>query len=221
MELKNKPDQVIKLGKRIVEELEIQQSSDILTKWLSHYLAELFSELEVCTKDDRKSKEKECVELILKIWEKKEVMRIDPMKDLSSAISILEVICSNNETFQGYRPRPQIRSDVFAEFAQVVDSSVNDIMVISFAFSLLDTKFAKIKKWKSEFPDTLSEEDDLLISTLDLLLGRTGMIIFTKEKDQKSISELSPKKRNKVLIKKLEELIENQSTALEHLKEQL
>lgn len=221
MELKNRPSQVIKLGKRILEELEMQHSSDILTKWLTHHLAEIFLKLETCAKEDRKLKETECVELILKIWEKKEVLNLNPLKDLSSALSILDVICSNNETLLSYRPRPLFRDDLFAEFAQAVDSSVNDIISISFTFSLLNMKFDKVKKWKREFPETLSEEDVLLIETLDSLMGRVDQIIFTKEQEQKSISELSPQKRNMVLIENLEQLIEDQSAALKRLKEQL
>lgn len=220
-ELQNKPDQVIKLGKKIIEELNLQHSVDTLSRWLSHYLAELLIELNECPKDVRKSKEKECVDIILKIWDNRESLGINPMKNISTALSILEVITSSNETFQSYRHRPRIIDDVFAEFAQVADSSVNDIIYLTFVFSVANEKFSKLKAWKDELPETLSSEDKTLINSLDILLGRFQLITFSNEEESTSISELAPEKRQTALIQKLEDLIENQKKALENLKVQL
>lgn len=220
-ELQNKPDQVIKLGKKIIEELNLQHSVDTLSRWLSHYLAELFIELKECPKNVRKSKEKECVDIIMKIWDNRESLGIDPMKNISSALSILEVITSSNETFRGYRHRPQIKDDVYAEFAQVADSSVNDIISLLFAFSVANEKFNKLMVWKEELPETLSSEEKALIESLDILLGRAKWIIFSGEEEPTSIVELTPSERQTALLKKFEELIENQKTALENLKVQL
>ncbi len=61
--------EVVKLGEKLVEELELSSSNDTLGKWMSHHLAELLTRVEHADNaEEKKTAEKECTELILQVW---------------------------------------------------------------------------------------------------------------------------------------------------------
>ena len=62
-------DRVLALGKKIVDDLELDQPSDTLTRWMSHYIAEKIEEAEAATGEARERKMSECCDDILKLWD--------------------------------------------------------------------------------------------------------------------------------------------------------
>lgn len=62
-------EEVLKLGKKIIEELQLSARGKTLERWMSHYLAELLLKVETCENIDKKNiMKKECSEVILKLW---------------------------------------------------------------------------------------------------------------------------------------------------------
>jgi len=59
---------VLKLGKKLVAEFSADGRADTLTRWMAHYLAELFDKIDKAKGAERKELEKETVDVILKIW---------------------------------------------------------------------------------------------------------------------------------------------------------
>ena len=59
----------IELGKRIVQELELEQSSDILGRWMAHHLAELIGLAEQGTPSEQAERQRQCRAAILEVWE--------------------------------------------------------------------------------------------------------------------------------------------------------
>ncbi|MCK1505679.1 AVAST type 3 anti-phage proein Avs3b [Bradyrhizobium sp. 18] len=59
-------EKLIDLGNRIIRELSID--SDILGRWMAHYLAELITEAETANSDERPAKMEKCHEVILNLW---------------------------------------------------------------------------------------------------------------------------------------------------------
>ena len=60
---------VIALGKTIVDELNLANSCETLAKWMAHYLSEQMKLVEDEADPALKQKaEQQCVELILQIW---------------------------------------------------------------------------------------------------------------------------------------------------------
>ncbi len=62
---------VIALGKRIIDQLSIDESNDVLDRWMAHYLAEQMLVVQSSTGKAKEAAQQRCSELIVKIWEHK------------------------------------------------------------------------------------------------------------------------------------------------------
>ncbi|WP_339885305.1 hypothetical protein [Polaribacter vadi] len=62
---------IIELGKKIVKELQLDPGVDTLSKWMSHYLAEKIELAKTLKGVKKKNADKECVEIILKLWDRR------------------------------------------------------------------------------------------------------------------------------------------------------
>lgn len=58
---------IIKLGKKIVDELLLSEGVDTLSKWMAHYIAELIEKAKNAEAEEKEKYEKECFETILKL----------------------------------------------------------------------------------------------------------------------------------------------------------
>jgi hypothetical protein len=71
MEPFNDMENVVELGRTIVKQLGLEDSTDTLSRWMCHRIAELMRESEKArTKSGRAAAANECSELILRLWEK-------------------------------------------------------------------------------------------------------------------------------------------------------
>ncbi len=61
-------DSVVALGKKLVDELGLDQSVDTLGRWMAHYVAEKMEAAESATGDARDQEMSECRNAILKLW---------------------------------------------------------------------------------------------------------------------------------------------------------
>lgn len=61
-------DAVVALGKRLVSELNLQDSVDTLGRWMAHYIAEVMLEAEAANGDDRLAKQGRARDAILALW---------------------------------------------------------------------------------------------------------------------------------------------------------
>src|ERR1700730_18452782 len=62
-------DKVAELGKRLVQELGLENTSDTLSRWLAQPFAELIGEGEGAEGEDKKGKAQNCRDEILKLWD--------------------------------------------------------------------------------------------------------------------------------------------------------
>jgi len=65
---KTKPD-VLGLGAEIAKQLGEAAEQDIMASWMAEYLGEKISEVERAQGKERESLEKDCAELVLKLWD--------------------------------------------------------------------------------------------------------------------------------------------------------
>ena len=68
MEKSEAQQKAINLGKMLVKELQLEPSVDTLGRWMAHYLAIKINEAENATGEEKKAIEKECFDIILRIW---------------------------------------------------------------------------------------------------------------------------------------------------------
>lgn len=67
-------DAILKLGKRIVDELGLDQTVDTLGRWMAHYIADLILKAEAAQGDDRLEKLSCCANAILDLWNHRNVL---------------------------------------------------------------------------------------------------------------------------------------------------
>lgn len=93
-QLKHSEESIIKLGERLVNELNSNESNNTLARWMAHYIAELITKVELADSIDIKEKlQKECCDLILKLWSKREALPITkPLDSLKPFLEIVEVL---------------------------------------------------------------------------------------------------------------------------------
>lgn len=69
MENLEQQEKVINLGKLFVKELKLEPGVDTFSRWMAHYLAEKMSIAEQAEGHEKEAAEKECFDVILKLWE--------------------------------------------------------------------------------------------------------------------------------------------------------
>ncbi|MEQ9467420.1 MAG: hypothetical protein RLN88_08415 [Ekhidna sp.] len=91
---------IIDLGKSIVKELELDPGVDTLSKWMAHYVAEKIELSKKLTGSKKSKAEKECFEIILKLWENR--WSVPPLKDhLEEFKPLLETLKKLNPNKEG------------------------------------------------------------------------------------------------------------------------
>ena len=58
----------LELGRKLTEELDLDQSVDTLGRWMVHYIAELIHDAENASTEERPTKMRACCEAILNLW---------------------------------------------------------------------------------------------------------------------------------------------------------
>ena len=61
-------EDVVKLGKKIVDQLNTGRRVSVLEAWMAHYLARLITEAESAAGEDRVGRMAECFDTILRLW---------------------------------------------------------------------------------------------------------------------------------------------------------
>lgn len=69
MEQSEAQERILNLGKLFVKELNLEPGVDTLSRWMAHYLAEMITIVEESNGEDKNAAEKECFDVILKLWE--------------------------------------------------------------------------------------------------------------------------------------------------------
>lgn len=103
--------QVITLGKLLIKELGLENSTDTLARWMAHYIAEKIVLIEKMPDEAEKALvEKDCYETILKLWEHRWSFppESQPLKDFAPILKTLQKINPENESPFFYRPTNEL-----------------------------------------------------------------------------------------------------------------
>lgn len=100
---------MLELGRKLVGELGLDESTDTLARWMAQHLAQLIHDAESVQAEDRPGRMRECSEAILKLWrhchELPDGKR--PFEDLEPVLRALNSLDPNDDTpryFRGMRP---------------------------------------------------------------------------------------------------------------------
>lgn len=219
--LKPSEEEIIKLGKRIVEELQLEPSVNTLGRWMSHYVAELIAQAE-----KSKTKQKECCELILKLWKNKEHLPnvSTPLSGLKPLISLLDVFIENEHPlpyFRGFSNMPNDGS--WIEMINTVKSNSKNIFRLCLLSQVNSEFLNKKQKWLKEHKSMLTKDEKGMLERLEHFVNRSkSFIIFSDEKEEEIIfDELSPQKRYEAIFDKIESELDEQKEKLSMLRKSI
>jgi hypothetical protein len=98
-------DKVTRLGKLLVKELSLEDSSDTLGRWMAHYLAEKMDEASKGTGKRKKEAEQACTETILALWDHRWKMScgLQPIKSFREILETLSAMVPENKQSYYFR----------------------------------------------------------------------------------------------------------------------
>jgi hypothetical protein len=193
------------LGKTIVTELKLDPGIDTLSKWMSHYLAEKMELAKTLQGKEKIEVDKECVEIILKIWDKRWSIPNEKSfyNDFKPLMETIKKLNPNREYPFFYHSA--IQSELYNEDAenQKPQSHLNSTLIVdkiarSIIFDLLTEAVNEIE---------LSEEREELIrksiSSIDYLDNKIIRIFrnfneTSSDEDDEETQEEIQKLENKI-----------------------
>lgn len=186
---KHSEEEIIKLGKKLVKELDLEYSVNTLARWMSHYLAELMHNIDNAkTNEDKKQLQKECCDLILKLWSQKENLPIrKPLDDLKPVIEILQVLQKEKEDeilprWLGKYNRSSLESN-WASFADLVKNNSEEIFNKIIQVNLHKDILFKDEEWMKEHKEFLTEDQIHFLELVDVFTdfkSKSGSIDLNK-----------------------------------------
>lgn len=85
---------MLELGDALVGQLHLDQSNDILGRWMAHYLARLLKEAEAATGEEKESLEQRCFEAVLAVWKHRNCLpqRFRPFEPAERLLGVVEAL---------------------------------------------------------------------------------------------------------------------------------
>ena len=210
---------VLQLGKKIVEELELNHSVDTLGRWMAHYVAELIKDVE--TEDPEKQPEKlrVCYDAILKLWQHRNDLSgrseiffdvtpiLRSLKSLDPVDDTPRYFRSHREDLHEHENDPEVSE--WLKLADALDYSAKDL--IRYCLAKASKKVInKAKDW-TELNDSQDVADDIEIIVIRQLREENNLLDQTVH-DEATRLELENR------IKRLSSFVEVANKVLLELK---
>lgn len=218
-QLKHSEEEILKLGKKLITELELVYTVNTLARWMGHYLAELMNNIDKCESEEEKTKlKKECCAIILEIWEKRERIPIEkPIERLKPIIDVLELLKKNEHPFIRHRFLANSRNlkdkhPSWFNFLGIVKDNSERIYRKSLISMISEEVLGKDKEWIEKHGSFLSDNEKSVVEYLDSIKE----VAISFHNDPKK--EPTEKEKVKNLFKELEEQIDEQKQELLKLK---
>ncbi|WP_055436659.1 hypothetical protein [Lacinutrix algicola] len=219
---KHSEEQILKLGKKLIKELELVYTVNTLSRWMTHYLAELINTIDKCESKEEKSKlQKECCDIILEIWKKREGLPIEkPTEKLKPIIDVISLLKKNEHPFIRHRFFDKKKglknsNSSWLSFLEIVKNNSERIYRKSLIAMISEELLEKDKDWIKENGDFLSDDEKSVVEYLDSI--REITISFHDGQEV----EVTEKEKIKKLFNELEEQLDEQKEELLRLKMQV
>ena len=98
------PEATLELGIHLVRELDRQDSTHTMERWMAHHLAELINDSRnAATPKARRIARDRATRLILELWDRRSTLHgnIDPLAAYKSALPALELLTTNSTVWSG------------------------------------------------------------------------------------------------------------------------
>lgn len=119
------PKDVLALGRRIVNELQLDARESVATRWLAHHAAELIQQAESSEGPEKTAAQERAVATILKLWEKRRELPgdVDPLGTYRKAIQVLARLAPDADPWTRYRGQGGFE-DLLSHIFDIVRRSV-------------------------------------------------------------------------------------------------
>lgn len=224
MENSKLQEQIINLGKLLVDELGLDNRSDTLARWMAHFIAEKMIIAENSGGSSKAEIQRECFDIILKLWDIRwnfpESNR--PFKDFELIFDFIQNIDPDSQT-----PRyfvKHARKDAFKkeegnpvkqwlDLGKEIDVAAKNMMKFILEQAALNASDTKTKQWLAG-STSLPHTDDIRI--IEIILGQETESEDDREKKyeiesiKKRIDEIETlKKISDVILKSYQEKLTN------------
>ncbi len=173
-QLEHSEEEIIKLGKKLVKELDLEYSTNTLARWMTHYLAELIENIDIAqSNQEKKVLREEACDIILKVWSQKENLPITkPLHNLKPIIEILQVLKEEKTVriyprWLEYNSIP--RNNEWASFVDLVKNNSEKIFDKVLQMNLHTNLLNKDKEWLAENKSFLSNEEINFLEIVDVM----------------------------------------------------
>lgn len=219
---KHSEESIIKLGEKLIKELNLEYSSNTLARWMSHYIAELISGINAAeSESEKKQLQTECCDVILKLWCNRDDLPIkQPLEDLKPVLEILKILQEDKEPiiiprWLEYNAMP--RDNEWTQFVDLVKNNSEKIFSKVVQINLHKDILLKDQEWMKENKEFLTREQISFLEMLEVFsdfdknMGVVDLNNFKMSDD--NISRVDH------MFKDLEDLLEEQKNELARIKE--
>ena len=169
-------EEVLNLGKLLVNELGLESSLDTLSRWMAHYIAEQMRIIESAQGEEKKLAEERCFETILKLWKHMRYYNggLRPFEKFESIFKVLDRLDPdnrNNYYFQNeYSRKNNIEKDGITKYLSLA-TSVDEVARVWLKFIFQSAAEAavdeKTKEWiEAALPLSDNAEASLIVRFL-------------------------------------------------------
>lgn len=225
MEQSKHSQEILELGKQLAAEFARGDSLPLSAAWMSHFLSEQITAVEVEKDEDRKKKlQTQCCSIIMELWRKRSDFpgRTKPGSELGPAIEVLSGLKKEEPDLFPFRITG-LHSNIsgWGDFIKKAKENFDETFAITMCLVLAKDVLDREKRWL-DHEDLLSEDEVVLIKQLDELVDELQndyevRFIFDDRRKEKSKGETAEKKKSEKsrLERALERLAE---LASEHIK---
>ena len=197
-------EEVLALGRKLVDELGKRPRVDTLAGWMAHYVAELIDGAANAPPEERGAAGRECFEAILKLWDHRAALPDGrrPFEKLEPVMRALESLDPNADTprYFGLARRAMGSGDESAAMQSVLDlvNSVDEAARITIVHALVEAAGPALEECKELA--TVAEKAEV-----DTGLAGTVVSFISKKTGQKRESERADSERRE-LVERIERL---------------
>lgn len=169
-------EEVLNLGKLLVNELGLESSVDTLSRWMAHYIAEQMRIIESAEEEEKMLAEERCFDTILKLWKHRSYYNgsMRPFEEFEPIFKTLDKLdpdnCNNYYFQNEYSRKNNSEKDDITKYLSLA-TSVDEVARVWLKFIFQSAAEAavdeKTKKWiEAALPLEDNSEASLIVRIL-------------------------------------------------------
>ncbi|RUR55186.1 AVAST type 3 anti-phage proein Avs3b [Vreelandella populi] len=174
---------VLDLGKKLVNDLGLDDGVDTLGRWMAHYIAELILDTESAALEDKAAKQERCSSAILDLWRHRAELPkgTRPFEGTESVLRALENLDPCDEApkyFQRQRimatnAEPNIKVENWLETADCIDLAARQLIRFCLACAS-QTAQERTAEWVT-LAESVGLNDDMDVRALRILMSEAEL----------------------------------------------